>query len=656
MSPPRPEVPLALLAVVLGACQSGLPPPEIERFSPASLVQPSDYPDSLAVRLIDRGELSFSWDQKLEVPLARLRRLHRVQLLRAGGERWGQLAVPVEPTTRVLGLRMRATWPDGHREETTDTRAVQMPSGVPGLLIQIPGVEPGVVVEAVWDTWYTDPRFVPPWRFDDELPTRRSELALVTPPGFSVDFRFSRDGAFVDLPPDRFETPRGVRFTWSLSDLPARRLESEMPGADLLAPRAHVGFRNARSSGVEGEVDISGFRTWDELGSWVLSKQPEWTKLSTATANEAARVAGDLGESEQALRILEVVARDLPEAIEPVPPLWRSTLPHPDQVLAEQKATPTSRGLLLVALLRSVGLPALPVLYARRNEDILLPDFPDVRSLDGIAAALPRESGLLFFDPSELTVSDRVPPPSLQGQRVVVLRSDVAEVTRVPVAAPEESRTEVRFALRLDPRGDVFGELEARLTGSEAGLLRARLLDSKPDGYAALVGAFLAERGASLLPKSVSIADLRVLRRPLVITGTIDEKRLIQGEGEQLFIPFETLLGKGGPLPKEVRRAPRIVGPPRETRMSLTLTLPDDWAPSFVPNVTTLTGPAGVSVTMGARKETEQRMGFVFEERRSELLLSEEEHRAWRAHEDDRAAARARTFGIERPPQRTLEY
>ena len=278
-----------------------------------------------------------------------------------------------------------------------------------------------------------------------------------------------------------------------------------------------------------------------------------------------------------------------------------------------------------------------------------------MRSLDGVAAAVPRPNGLLVLNPSEMTVSRNVPPPRLQGQRVVLLREDFAEVTRIPVSRPDDSRTEVEYSLRLDRRGDVFGAMQARQTGAEAGALRARLLKARPEAYEDLVSAFLGKRGAHLRASSVSVADLRVLRRPLLIQGNVDVKNLLRGDARELYVPLETLLGSQSAAPAETRRTPRLFPAPRSSEVRITLTLPEGWTPVFVPPVEPLEGP-GAHMRIGARKETDRRIGLLFEERIDTLGVPPESYAAWYQHNLDRQALAARTFGVRRPEEPELEY
>ena len=139
---------------------------------------------------------------------------------------------------------------DGRTVEATDAaRHFVHPLGGGTWHVGVPDVSIGTVVETVYDVARRDPRFIPPWRFAGSLPTRRSEYAVVAPPGFILDFRFTRDGTFEEGPPERFETDEGVRFFWSHRDLDPIYPEERMPTVARTAPAAHVLYASASLGG-----------------------------------------------------------------------------------------------------------------------------------------------------------------------------------------------------------------------------------------------------------------------------------------------------------------------------------------------------------------------------------------------------------------------
>ena len=642
----------AAVALLAGGCAGGISRPAFERFDPRVTPGASDYPDVPAVVLLDRGLLTFATDTERNVPYARLRRYRRVKILRKTGLPQAMVKVPYDPGTIVRGLIARAVQPDGDidRASSGDQREIRDDDGRPTRVLQVPSVTVGTIIEYAYDVYMDDLRFIAPWAFQSHMPTVRSEYAVVVPEGFEVDLRFSTDGRFIERPPERFEIDGAVRYSWSLSQLPPRFTERDMPAADLLSPRAHVLFRRA----TVGDRAREGFGSWDDVAAWHLARFPGWTELSDETRTEARRVAGDASPDERALRLMEVLARDL-SFIEPGAPLWRAEAQAPEAVLRAQRGNRMTRGMLLVALLRTVGVPAVPGLYAYSDQDVLLPDAPTVRALDGVAAVIPRPTGPLVLDPNQLTVSTEVPSPRLQGTRMVLTRLDGAEVIRVPRSDPRASKTEVEFALRMDTRGNVFGTLQTRCTGADAGELRRALQNSDPEDYAALVSKFLHRRGTAVPIQSVTIADLRALRRPLTVKGRVSMPNAIPHDGPTLFVRIGQLVGWPTSPLRQTRRSPLVLGAPRTVYVRGTLGLPEGYEVDVVPPAARHRSD-GIDVGFEVRSETRRRLGFVRRERWSVSTIAPRQYPGHHRFVQTVRAAEEEAFSLRRPPERPLEY
>lgn len=650
----HPVLPFGL-AAALASCSGGTPPPEFERFDPAVTPGPEDHPDVPGVVLLDRGTLFLTADPATKNPIARLRRYRRVKILRASGAELARVVVPHDPGSVISGLTVRAVLPSGDTlsvgEENFANTAHE--SGRRAKAVQVPANEPGTIIEHTYDLYVSDPRFLTPWVFQCALPTVRSEFAVVVPRGFNVDLRYSIDGIFADKPAERFDTDEGTRYSWSEANLPARFPEPGMPSPELLAPRAHVIMLGAKV----GARDYAGFGSWDDVGAWFVSRVPEWANLSPATVAEAKRIAGETSMEEQALKLLSVVARDLEWEGGPELPLWQTRIVHPEIVLKERRGNKVTRGLLLVSLLRAIGIPAVPALAAYRDRGMLLPDLPTISELDLVVAVIPRDQGPLVLDPSQLTVSVDVPSPRIQGTRVVTLREDGAEVILVPISGAADSKSSISYDLELDTRGDLFGSMEARLTGAEAGELRGLLFRSDPGTYADLVSSFLQARGAGLAVDNANISDLGELRRPLIVKGSVSLKRAAPAEGTRVALRVGRIVGSAdseGRL-RETRRSPLTIGAPRTIEVVATVVLPEDYEiQQLAPGLSERW--SGGTIDLKLRSESKRRVGI---SRTSALVLLDvppQQYSEYRRFREAVVAAERGELVLERPPTRALEY
>ncbi|MEM7675399.1 MAG: DUF3857 domain-containing protein, partial [Myxococcota bacterium] len=594
----------------------------------------------------------FGIDPERQVPYARLRRLRRVKVLRASGRRLSRVEVRYDPGAIVRGLSARAVLPSGEiRKAEQGIQDIVQADGVAAKALRISDVEVGTIIEHTYDLYADDLRFLPPWRFSGPFPTIRAEYVVSVPANFEIDLRFSENGQFVDRPPERFELDGATRYSWTLSNLPPQFTEDGMPAPELLAPRAHVLFKKATLP----QRTVSGFDSWDAVARWQQQRIPGWTALSDATVREARRIAGEGSPSEKALKLAEVLARDFKNGPTSDIPLWRAPAEHPDRVFAAKTSNPTTRGMLLVALLRAIGIEADPALFAYRDRDALIPDAPLVRALDGVAAIVSQSDGPMIIDPNQATLSAQVPSPRLQGTRIVAVRNDGAEVMRVPRSTADQSRCDIDFRTKWTAKDGVFGTVDVRLTGAEAGALRADLLAASAGDYAAIVGRFLHSRGFALPIESISIADLRALHRPLSLKGRVASTDAIRVEASQLLIRTGAFIGWPSTPVRQTRRTPLLLGPARQVRVRGSLSMPEGHAPQILPPAAEHTYD-GVHVQWAARKENDRRIGFARSERWTKPSIPRSRYERFAAFLEAVMDGEEQAISVARPTERPLEF
>jgi hypothetical protein len=383
----------------------------------------------------------------------------------------------------------------------------------------------------------------------------------------------------------------------------------------------------------------------------------DFAKLRPEQIGEAARIAGDAPADEKALKLLEIVARDLPWPKGPRVPLYRSDIQSAGATLDKKEGTMTSRGLQLTALCRAAGLEAYPGFFAYRDDALLLPDFPAPRDIDGVLVVIPRPGGPLFLDPSSLTASADVPPPRVQGTRVIALREDVADVLIAPSSTPKDSRAQIQYDLKVDKKGTAAGKLEAKLTGALAADLRGMLLGKDAAEYPKIVSKYLGGLGAGLPLDSADLADLTVLRRPLIVRGNIEVPGFLSGNNEpEVMLRLGKVLHRFGQddlAPR--RRQPLLLGAPHEAEVTATIILPDDHKPESTPPPAEQRWPGGTH-KLEARQETKTRLGIKSILEMSAVELPAAQYPAYFAALEALERQLQAEIVIQRPVQKTYEY
>lgn len=640
----------ALLFLV--SCQTAAPGPAFERFELDTTPTARDYPGANEVVLLDRGTLIFSVEKETRAPIAKLERYFRKKVLVSA--EFQALDVAYDANAVLAGLSVRVTLPDRTRLDVPPENFVDSIDAAQNRVksARIKGVTAGSVIEYAYDLFYRDVRFLPPWVFQARAPVVRSEFAMIVPPDFEVDFRWTEQGAPKEAPPERFSVPEGTRLFWSQNKLPALFAEPDMPNLSLVSPTLHVVFKSAKIQ----DLRFEGFHGWDDVRAWFEKKKPAWELVSKEQAAEAHKVAGETSEEERALKLLAILARDLGVDF-PGRMLWQSDPMLAETILLRKRGDATDRGIALVGLLRAIGLNAHPAFVAYRDRGILFPDLPNVRSVDGLAAVVLKPDSILVLDPSSLTVSADVPSPRLQDTRIVVLRKDGAtEVMRVPISDPSHSKTELVCELRIEAGAGIVGTLQARLTGAEAGELRRALLSGDPEKYPEITSEFLNRRGLPFWADSLKISDLSALRRPLSIQADLKpKKKALDSKAEPLDVPLTRFFE---PVPDSVlesRRSPVSLAAPHQVEIRTTLFLPENSEISALPEAMKFEWKGG-SFELSARKESSRRIGLLVKSESRALSVSREEYPKYRDHLREIARALENTITVALPKEKTYEY
>jgi len=636
----------------MSACSNQFVGPKFERFEFNKTPSPSDYPDAPGIVILDRGVLHFTYEPEKKVPIARLRRYRRIKILQSSTS-LGTITLPYDPGTIISDVIAHSIHPDGTQYQLSgEIQDVQHPSGVKAKQFAIPGAVKGAVIEFAYDHYFDDLRFLPPWFFQSNLPTKRSEFAVMLPVGYDINYRFYEFGEVKNQNPERFEIDQYTRLFWYANNQKPFYQEQRSATRQLLSSQVRLNFIEANL----GEQKFVGFRDWDEVQRWFKKISGDWTRLDPEQINEANKIVENSSDIEKALKLFTIIARDLKRVPGPPLPLYLTWIPSANTTINDKMGNETSRGLALAALLKAVGLDVNLGLVAYNDRSQLYPDFPDAQALDGVVAVLNIGGVRYFLDPTQLTADADVPSKRLQGSRIVLLKENHSEIIKIPRSSPDSSETRVKYRLKIDRQGQLKGSLEATLFGNEAGLLRRALFDVSPDEYTPTINAFINTRGGQIPMENCLVTDLRDLRRPLRLSGEIRTDITWPSARETSFF-FEVgkLLGTEKGVMKEVRRHAFRFGVPRRADVRMTLSLPTDHSLTIDSNELRERWAHG-NTELTIRKETKSRLGLRRIETISSPEVSVKDYRRLLRYLKAQENMKQAGISVERPALRGVNY
>ncbi len=220
------------------------------------------------------------------------------------------------------------------------------------------------------------------------------------------------------------ETSGGWRsYTWTASDVPASVADEDEPGWFDPDPR----------------IEVSTFGSWAEVADWARGLFEDQLRPSPGVRQLADRCravpGGARAAALEATRFVQDEVRYL--GIEMGP---SSHQPHPpDQVLRQRFGDCKDKSLLLVALLRELGIEAVPALVDTERRHGLDTAQPSPFAFDHAIVQAVVDGRTIWIDATESdmggALEDRDPP---EFERALVLRPGTRGLTAIPVPDTRE--------------------------------------------------------------------------------------------------------------------------------------------------------------------------------------------------------------------------
>lgn len=420
------------------------------------------------------------------------------------------------------------------------------------------------------------------WRFQRDIPTRRSEYRLSLTPNFQYRVMFMGD---VPLVVDRSQPTSGggVRYEWAVENAPAFREEPYMTCADDYIARIRLELMGYALPNQERRV-LS--KTWEDLDKTFLTDE------DLGGALNRTGFLKDLGEALRA-QYPDTLARlaaahalvKTRMAYNGDRTIWTKT---GLKTAYERKAGNSAEiNLLLIGLLREAGLEAHPLVLSTRDHGAVPQDFP-LRVWFNHVAALTTVDGrdVLLDATSPLLTVDMLPADCLNGSgRLLHLRR-----ARWVSLAPRQRQTTLR-TLRLDlqPDGSLSGTAEVSQSGYAGVEGRTSVLKQGLDAYRK-TGAGALFPGFAV--SEVAVQDLDSVGKALVTRCALRAADLVPQAGERLYLtPLLGTARRENPFKSPARSYPVDFGSALEETHIAVYTLPAGYAVEALPKSAALTLP-----------------------------------------------------------------
>jgi hypothetical protein len=430
--------------------------------APAALV-PAVAGETPPPRDMGRGEDAVLLEESMAIDVAsptsaRVRYQNRTQVLtQRGAERYDGAAVEYGRGVSVRELRGAVVSPAGKRVEVKRQMIADRAAFASYTLyadsmirtITFPGVVPGSIVEYEWEQEVTNLEFLR-HEFDlqERIPARLKTLTVRSPSTFPVLLNLSGE-----LQPERTAEEKDGIVTQRLTvhDVPPLRREDDMPPD----PAPHITIRPKEIVWGARHIDATA---WAGIGRFYWEIARDRMVPAPEVAEAAKGLTAALADPDAKLRaVFEFVQGKINYvSISLDIGGWQ---PHPNgDVFRYRYGDCKDKATLMIAMLRSIGLTAYPVLILTRDEGLRDLDSPGLAFNHAITAVPRPEGGYLFLDPTSTSAPFGDLPWQDQGVPVVVVKddgsSDLVETPLLP--APRNLRRHTVTA-SIRPDGSLEG-------------------------------------------------------------------------------------------------------------------------------------------------------------------------------------------------------
>ncbi len=250
-----------------------------------------------------------------------------------------------------------------------------------------------------------------------------------------------------------------------------------------------------------------------------------------------------------------------------------------DEILERRFGDCKDMTLLLVVLLRSLGIEALPAIVRTRDLGDLPADVPSLAPFNHSVVHLPAHKG--WIDGTVKGLLFPAVPAWIQGRQALVVSPGGGELVRIPSDAAGDNRDSYDFSISLKDasEAEISGRIEVH--GQAESVWRQLL-----EGDARKSALRLLSRvwpGAVLA--SWDAGDLASLRSPLVIRFSLRVPEIVQKRARGIVLALD--FGAGADLSRlianPVRRHDFLLNHPFVREWNATIRLPRNWCAAGQP-------------------------------------------------------------------------
>ena len=593
-----------LLCLFIITLQAQIVDPDKVRFGKISdaEMELSDYPldpDAMAVVIFDEGKLRMELDPNSNNFEYLLERHLRIKVLKAGGIQYANFSFLLENASNSTSKEeitdaKGATYNlvNGKQKETKLTKEgifeEKIAMGLNRYTIVFPEVQIGSVIELKYTKKSDFLYNLPPWYFQQEIPTDYSSYEIVVPEYYEYNFemkghasstlvdsevgqmgtgyvyikktekesvrvsmidRKSTRASFGAPPADGDKTQKldfnTYRSKWTAQAVPGLKQELYAPNIRNFFFRIEFELAGTNYPAQSGQ---SFTRNWDNIfDSYQREANAQPYLDPNNNIQEMVSSLDIKGESKQD-KIIRIY-KEIQAGFTWNNIFWIISQQRPLQLINTKSGNSADINYLLTGALRAADIDAYPVLISTKENGYLSMTRPSLTQFNHLIVAVEINEGeYCFLDAAQKDVPAFLLPPYDLVEKGRIIKENTTEWIEItPVAS---KKTAVQLAMSLTKSGELKGSANLKISDYSAMEFRQKMVEES-----ALINHLANWFGAP-----INIIESTGFDNPykeLNIQATVDASELLTHQNEFYYIPI--ILGKHyaeNPLKTEKRILP----------------------------------------------------------------------------------------------------
>jgi transglutaminase-like putative cysteine protease len=241
---------------------------------------------------------------------------------------------------------------------------------------------------------------------------------------------------------------------------------------------------------------------------------------------------------------------------------------------------------LFIALVRAAGFECHTTQHPRRTVFPFSIEMVSEDFVDYVTIAVNIDGNWSLYDPTrEVPLSAATLPWEIEGQPALMAMAQKQVFLNVPPSAAENSTAEVKADLKLDLEGNLAGECVRTFTGHFAQVARERLRENGREEWWQLARWLLDLENPSCEVRLLNVDGLENAEEPLRIHASVAWPAYASIMNTRIVFPIAVWQDGQAPFLNEQKRTTPVFDHfPKVETESITIHLPADFRPSFVPD------------------------------------------------------------------------